>query len=500
MQTRFVALAFLFLFAAPAILGPGFAPILSGGMAWADDDDGSDEGSDDGGDDGSDDGGDDGSDDGRDDGSNDGSDDRDDRGGSSNTGSSGGEGRNTDNRQDETDRPLGQIIDRLFQRPSAEPARRPALPPPPPPPPPEFAPGEIVVLDLNEDDLGTLLAQGFSVIEETSSIGLSALPRRLSIPEDISLADARNAVRALPSGSNADFNHFYRSEQEFSADCEGADCPARQSIDWPSLPSREGSCGSSITIGMIDTGINEEHDTFDGAQLEVRRIGPDNFDRSQAIHGTAVAALLIGDPKTRSPGLVPGARLKAIDAFYRNGGDERADVYTLVAALGALSEEGIEVLNLSLAGPDNTVLSDTIRRLVLDRDIVVVSAVGNDGPAADPAFPAAYETVLAVTAVDRDRTVYRRAVRGPHVDLAAPGVNIWTAASISGARWKTGTSFAVPFVTAAAAMLREAQPNLTATEVGNALRARANDLGEPGPDETFGSGLLNIEGLCDEPS
>ena len=79
-------------------------------------------------------------------------------------------------------------------------------------------------------------------------------------------------------------------------------------------------------------------------------------------------------------------------------------------------------------------------------------------------------------------------------------MNIWTAASISGARWKTGTSFAVPFVTAAAAMLREAQPNLTATEVGNALRARANDLGEPGPDETFGSGLLNIEGLCDEPS
>lgn len=95
--------------------------------------------------------------------------------------------------------------------------------------------------------------------------------------------------------------------------------------------------------------------------------------------------------------------------------------------------------------------------------------------------------------------VFRRAVRGAHVDLAAPGVNIWTAASISGARWKTGTSFAVPFVTAAVAILREKQPDLAAADVKKVLRRRAVDLGEPREDTVFGAGLLNIDGLCDAP-
>jgi subtilisin family serine protease len=82
------------------------------------------------------------------------------------------------------------------------------------------------------------------------------------------------------------------------------------------------------------------------------------------------------------------------------------------------------------------------------------------------------------------------------VDIAAPGVDIWTAASISGARWKTGTSFAVPFVTAAVAILREARPELTALDVGDALRRLATDLGDAGPDPVFGAGLLNIGSLC----
>jgi subtilisin family serine protease len=100
--------------------------------------------------------------------------------------------------------------------------------------------------------------------------------------------------------------------------------------------------------------------------------------------------------------------------------------------------------------------------------------------------------------VDREGAVYRRAVRGPHVDLAAPGVNVWTAASVSGARWKTGTSFATPFVSAAAALLREARPELTALEVGEELRRLATDLGDPGPDPVYGAGLLNIGSLCSD--
>jgi subtilisin family serine protease len=104
--------------------------------------------------------------------------------------------------------------------------------------------------------------------------------------------------------------------------------------------------------------------------------------------------------------------------------------------------------------------------------------------------------VLAVTAVDKAGNVYRRAGRGAHVDLAAPGVDIWTAASVKGARPKTGTSFAAPFVSAAAAADLAADPTLSADALVAKLTASAKDLGAPGHDEIYGHGLVQAGPSC----
>lgn len=367
----------------------------------------------------------------------------------------------------------------------------------PVPPPPAFAPDEIVALSLSQPDLDDLLARGFTIIEEVALDAFAGTSRRLRIPQGTTLLAAREIVRGLASGADADFNHYYRSEQGFDG-CAGTECPARRSIGWPVQAGRDAACGRDVAIGMIDTGINGDHETFVGAALDLRRISPGGFDASGAVHGTAVAALLVGDPTTRAPGLVPGARLVAIDAFHRRGADERADIFTLTEALDTLATEEVGVINLSLAGPPNAVLEAVTNRLVRDRDIVVVAAVGNDGPASEPAYPAAYAPVIAVTAVDRSGEVYRRAGRGEHVDLAAPGVDVWTAASVSGARPKTGTSFAVPFVTAAAAILRESRPDLAAADVAARLGDLSRDLGAPGRDGVYGAGLVGLGSLCDD--
>ena len=466
------------------VLTPG----LPGGMVLADDHDG-------GGDDG---GGGGGGNDDDDGGGSSGGNDDDDGGGSR-----GSSARNDDDDDRGAARPRRVIrLPGLRRAAPAAPAPAPRRAAPvqaPRPPAPEFAPSEIVTLALDETDLAALLAQGFTVTEEAQITTLGLTSRRLAIPAGLTLTEARAAVRTLPSGQDADFNHYYRSEQAFDGSCKGADCPARQMIAWPAPSSRLGTCGSSVTLGMIDTDINEDHETFAGARLEVTRLNRDRADPSKAVHGTAVAALLVGDPSTRSPGLVPGARLVAVDTFHRQGGDERSDSFSLIQGLDLLAQGGAQVVNLSLAGPPNTALAAMVDRMVMEQNIVVVAAVGNDGPRAEPAHPAALAPVIAVTAVDRRGTVFRRAQRGEAVDLAAPGVNVWTAASISGARWKTGTSFAVPFVTAAAAMLRESRPELTAAEIAQALVERARDLGDPGRDPVYGAGLLNIDGLCDSP-
>lgn len=401
-----------------------------------------------------------------------------------------------DGGRDGADRDDDDDDDRAARTSRGEPRRqRRAAPPPVPVELPLFAPGEIVTLALTEADLAALLARGYRVLEQRAVPEIGIVSRRLAIPDGTTLEAARTEVRALPSGTDADFNHYYRTEQSPGpAICEGPHCASLEQIGW-AVPLAAATCAADIAIGVIDTGINADHPTFAAARLTVRRLAPEGLDPSRAVHGTAVIALLIGDPASRSPGLLPGTRVVAVDAFHRQAGDERADVFSLAAAVDFLAGSDVGVVNMSLAGPPNTVLERAIAALAA-RNLVVVAAAGNAGPMAEPAYPAAYPDVLAVTAVDRGGEVYRRAGRGSHVDLAAPGVEVWTAASVRGARPKTGTSLAAPFVTAAAASLLAADPTLPASEIAARLNASARDLGEPGHDDVYGHGLVQAARRC----
>lgn len=394
--------------------------------------------------------------------------------------------------------------------PGAKPVVPPARPQQPASVPlPAQAPAELVALGLSDADLVVLILQGFDLIEGSIVSGLDLSLHRLAVPDGLTLTQGRDLVRSLPSGQNTDFNHFYRAEQEpvavvgmGAAPCDGLYCPAFAQVNWPVPTSRISVCGEPVVVGMIDTALNRDHGTFAGADLSILPLQAAPFgpvevslvqapqsepaparDPSTKLHGTAVAALLIGDPNSSSPGLVPFVRLLAVDAFHRDGNDERADVVALALALGQLAQAGAKVINLSLAGPPNSVLEEIVTRLVQDRAITLVAAAGNDGPAAPPAYPAAYPGVIAVTAVDLDNVIYRRAGQGPHLGLAAPGVGVWTAASVSGVRDKSGTSFAAPFVTAAAVLLLGSDAGLTPAQIADRLFFGATDLGAPGRDD-----------------
>ena len=461
------------------------APVSVIGAAWADD--GGDGGDGDGGDGG---GGDDGG------------------GGSSSSssGSSSGGGGGGRIGTGEVDHPRDVIraFRRLFSGKSVDRPKR-TRTRPAPVPRPERAPNEIIARGLTPEDTATLVAQGYVVLQSVDLASLATTLRRLDIPDGVTLEEARAAVRALPSGEAADFNHYYRTGQDDVTEaampeapeptCDGLHCPARGLINWPEGIGPAG-CGAPVRIGMIDTGLNPDHAALNGADIEVIRIAPEDYAPSDAIHGTAVAALLVGDPETRVPGLLPGLPLLAVDAFHTDAGDERADAFTLVRALDRLVQDGVQVINLSLAGPPNTVLEDTIAQVTGPRGIPVVAASGNAGPRADPAYPSAYDRAIAVTAVDRNGTAYRRAGRGAHVDLAAQGVEVWTAASIEGARWKTGTSFAAPYVTAAAVLWLQHDPTLTPDALRARLIREAADLGPDGRDDIYGHGLLDLGGTC----
>jgi hypothetical protein len=121
----------------------------------------------------------------------------------------------------------------------------------------------------------------------------------------------------------------------------------------------------------------------------------------------------------------------------------------------------------------------------------LVAAVGNDGTTDVPRFPAAYDGVIGVTAVDQARRIFGPANRGSFVALSAPGVDLLIpgqpTAGGAGNRLVTGTSFAVPYVTAALASYGNDPKRMFADVI---------DLGAPGPDPIFGRGLVQGPNVC----
>jgi hypothetical protein len=369
-------------------------------------------------------------------------------------------------------------------------------------PKPRQSSRSIVASGLSQADLARLTAQGFRIETRTQG-SLTAPVVRLQVPAGVSVAQARQRVRLVDAQASVDFDQFYYLDEGTPA-CTGAACQSTPLADWASLVKWSGSnasqCGPAPLIGVIDTGINVEHAALKGQAIEVVAQPTRRAIASLPDHGTAVAALLVGRRDSPTPGLVPDARLVAVDAFYRDGGTaDRTDVTSLVTAIEALAERGVRVINLSLSGPANEVLQKAIAAAQA-KGIVIVAAAGNNGAGATPSYPAAYPGVVAVTAVDHELNVYQRATRGPYVDLAAPGVNVWTASAQGSGVLKSGTSYGVPFVSAAAGLLLSSHPELDMKAVQARLEESTLDLGQPGRDPTFGFGLIQMASLCAGPA
>jgi subtilisin family serine protease len=160
--------------------------------------------------------------------------------------------------------------------------------------------------------------------------------------------------------------------------------------------------------------------------------------------------------------------------------------------LAWLAGAKVPVINISLVGPPNILLKTAVDALVA-RGHLVVAAVGNDGPAAPPLYPAAWPGVVAVTGVDARRSVLPEAGRGSHVDFAAPGSDMAAAGLGGGFVGVRGTSFAAPIAAGRLALLLAVPDRAGAARSLATLGDQAIDLGAAGPDPIYGRGLVGAE-------
>ena len=305
------------------------------------------------------------------------------------------------------------------------------------------------------------------------SLGLTMLT--LERPATLSMVAALDALRTSVPGIRADFNHVYRGT---------ADTTKVAASDAPELSSAAPDGDEQrLRIGVIDSDVLPEHPALRKVVVTRKDFVTHEALRPQT-HGTAVSSLI-----ARSAG--DNVSIYSASVFFQAGNyAPGATTESLVAALDWLASEQVDVINMSLAGPGNDLLELAVGQL-RDTGPLIVAAVGNNGPASEPLYPAAYEGTIGVTAVDRDGRIFRYANRGDYVDCAATGVNVKVADSTTGGwRIESGTSMASPFIAVWVARLLREQAVPRAAVITQ-LVASAKDLGRNGYDTTYGHGLIS---------
>lgn len=327
--------------------------------------------------------------------------------------------------------------------------------------------GQLLATGVSEEMIAQAQQNGFRLLSRDRIEGLDLSYVRFATPEKMSLREAEKELQQVMPDADIDVDHIYFQSSAVSLPAVGSQAAA--------------TTGLTASLGIIDGGV-ANHPSVRG------RVEQNGFAKgapSASSHGTAVAALMIGDGEVK--GARSGANLLAADVY---GSDKAGGNASAIArALGWLAGRGISVVTISLVGPPNLLLKNAIAA-AQRRGVIIVAAVGNDGPAAPPNYPASYAGVIGVTGVDSRNRVLPEAGRATRADFAAPGADIMTALSVDKRDKVRGTSFAAPLV---AARLSTFYPRQSLGAVEPAVRqlmAEAVDLGKKGFDPAYGHGLV----------
>ncbi len=302
---------------------------------------------------------------------------------------------------------------------------------------------EIIGLGLGDEAITKARNAGFSVIPNETLDDIGITVTKLTPPKGKSARKALEQLRAADPQGSYTLDHIYEPARAPLAPAEGS-----IAMDGSAI---------SATIGLIDGGV-AGHPAFAHARIEQRGFAG---DPKPSGHGTAVASLMVGETGAFH-GVAPGSPLLVADVYGGSTGNGSA--MAIVRAMAWLAQRRVRVVNISLVGPPNPLLAAGVKALQ-GKGIVVVAAVGNDGPAAPPQYPASYAGVVSVTAVDAKGRALIEAGKPLHLDYAAPGADMVGAVPGKGWELLRGTSFAAPLVAAriarvggVAALTAEAKP------------------------------------------
>ncbi|GAA5185160.1 hypothetical protein GCM10023322_28260 [Rugosimonospora acidiphila] len=296
---------------------------------------------------------------------------------------------------------------------------------------------------------------------------------------------------------------------------------AQQLLDLPDVQPL--STGAGITVAVIDSGVDADHPQLRGHVLPgfdyLRGAPGGDFDC--ASHGTAVASLIAGThiDGIGFQGFAPGVTILPVrvseheddsgTAASDTGTGDAVSPQVFANAIRYAADSGAKIINISLTlDADYPAVAQAVKYAQDTKGCIVVASVGNHhtadtgatpavpgiAPSATtdpPSYPAAYNDVLGVGAIDQTGKRLDESQVGSYVDLVAPGGTVLAATRVSGYAYWSGTSMAAPLVSAAAALLWSTDPGLRNTDVMWRLEATADPMPGARHGTQYGYGLVD---------
>lgn len=248
----------------------------------------------------------------------------------------------------------------------------------------------------------------------------------------------------------------------------------------------------NVVIAVVDTGVDLNHPDLRGQLTEGYNIvESNNYPDDDNGHGTHVAGIIASKTNNREgiAGITWYNKIMPVKVMGAEGHGSSIDIAKgIVWAV----DNGADVINLSLGNYEPSFLMEEAVNYAYDNNVVIVAAAGNDNTN-QPSFPAAFPTVLSVSAVNYNGQRADFSNYGDYIDVTAPGVQIASTFFNQQYAALSGTSMASPHVAALAGLILSINPDLKNRDVMNVIKSTAHDLGRPGDDIDFGSGLIDVE-------
>jgi subtilisin len=256
---------------------------------------------------------------------------------------------------------------------------------------------------------------------------------------------------------------------------------------------KKGILGTGIKVAVLDTGIDYNHsDLANNYKGGFDFVNNDSDPKDDHGHGTWVSGVIAAENNSFGVlGISPEAEIYALKVLNSQGYGFVSDI---VKAVDWCIKNNISVISMSFGSDEfSQILKDSMDE-AYSKGILLVASAGNSGFSSGKStvnYPAAFSSVIAVGAIDRNKNVADFSSRGPELELVAPGVSINTTSPNNIYLTFSGTSASAPHVAGAAALLLSYK-KMRNSELRELLRKAADDLGDPGFDIHYGYGLLNV--------